>query len=100
CLRAIGLTVGFGLLAAGGCATSQGSPQGSSQRSSQGFWPPPLPLRWIMAEAPQRPAPRGCLAQSRYTEGDLTRIYRLREQGESLKTVAQEVGGSRLDVKC
>jgi transcriptional regulator len=40
------------------------------------------------------------MMESRYTEGDVTKILRMRDNGESLKTVAAEVGGTRQEVKC
>ena len=82
--RVVGLGVGLALVMVGGCASA----------------PPRAPLTWLKPAVAARPEPRGCVEQSRYTERDVSKILELRDEGESLKDVAKEVGGSRLEVKC
>jgi hypothetical protein len=61
----------------------------------------PKPLTWFKTEGAAAAKPRSCVAQqSRYTDADVNRILRLRDEGESLKYVATQVGGSRQEVKC
>jgi hypothetical protein len=79
----------LGLLIASGCATR--TPAAA---------PAPAASTWYKPAVATRPAPRGCTGQTRYTEGDLAKIVHLRDEGESLKRVAAEVGGSRQEVKC
>ena len=79
---------GIGLWVAAGCAPAMTASEA------------PPPLMWFKPAIAKRPSPPGCVAQSRYNDDDLSTILKLRGEGESLKEVADEVGGSRHEVKC
>jgi hypothetical protein len=86
--------LGLGLLVASGCATAP-HPEPAPEPT---FMPTTFATTKVTVAA--QPGQRGCLVQSHYTEGDVSKILRLRDEGESLKRVAAEVGGSRQEVKC
>jgi hypothetical protein len=78
----VGLGVGFGILLGAGCAAT---PQSGAS------------ARWF---GPGLPLAKSCVVETPYTDQAVTKIVRMREAGESLRTVAAEVGGTRKDVKC
>jgi hypothetical protein len=103
--------VAVGLLVMVGCATTTTSSPPSPSSSLQGMTGT---TQLTAASAAKTAAPassfrtggggrgqqRSCLMESRYSEGEVSKILRLRDNGESLKTVAAEVGGTRQEVKC
>jgi hypothetical protein len=96
----LGLSVGLVVMV--GCATSTKSPATttSSPATTYASATQPASVTWFRSGGIARAQPRGCMMESRYTEGDVTKILRMRDNGESLKTVAAEVGGTRQEVKC
>ena len=100
--RGMGFGLSVGMLLMMGCATTTTSPATtmSSPATTNTSATEPASDTWFRTGGIARAQPRGCMMESRYTEGDVTKILRLRDNGESLKTVAAEVGGTRQEVKC
>lgn len=82
----------FGALVISACGTTSSSstpPEPAVARST-----------WFRTNGVAFAPARDCTVESRYNEHDVTRIVRLRDNGDSLKSVAAEVGGTRQEVRC